>query len=74
MKGCLLFLLTISLLVTIQIQTGVLGNMTTPSTMETTMRPTKKPMKSGGPTLSSLGGGSVLVFLTNILIQLSYLS
>ncbi|KAI5947015.1 Protein FAM3C [Manis javanica] len=74
MKGCLLFLFTISLLVTIKIQTGVLGNMTTPRAMENTVRTTKKPMKSGAPTLSSLGSGSVLIFLTNTLIQLFYLS
>lgn len=58
----------------LQIQTGVLGNMTTPRAMENTVRTTKKPMKSGAPTLSSLGSGSVLIFLTNTLIQLFYLS
>lgn len=48
--------------------------MTTPRAMENTVRTTKKPMKSGAPTLSSLGSGSVLIFLTNTLIQLFYLS
>ncbi|CAK7321735.1 CAMPATH-1 antigen [Vulpes lagopus] len=67
MKGFLFLLLTISLLVMIQIQTGVLGNSTTP-------RVTTKKAKSATPALSSLGGGSVLLFLANTLIQLFYLS
>uniref|UniRef100_A0ABI8AHL1 CAMPATH-1 antigen n=1 Tax=Felis catus TaxID=9685 RepID=A0ABI8AHL1_FELCA len=67
MKGFLFLLLTISLLVMIQIQTGVLGNTTTAATT------TKKP-KSATPPLSSLSGGSVLLFLANILVQFFYLS
>ncbi|NP_001244284.1 CAMPATH-1 antigen precursor [Sus scrofa] len=63
MKGFLFLLFTISLLVMIQIQTGVLGNRTT----------TKKP-KGGAPALSSLGSGGILLFLTNVLIQLFHLS
>nr|NP_001355788.1 CAMPATH-1 antigen precursor [Ceratotherium simum simum] len=66
MKGFLFLLFTISLLVMIQIQTGVLGNQTT-----TTM---KKSSTSAAPALSSLGGGSALLFMTNTLIQLFYLS
>ncbi|EFB27179.1 hypothetical protein PANDA_001147, partial [Ailuropoda melanoleuca] len=50
----------------LQIETGVLGNATTTIT-------TRKP-KSATPALSSLGGGSVLLFLANILIQLFSLS
>ncbi|XP_047648698.1 CAMPATH-1 antigen [Phacochoerus africanus] len=63
MKGFLFLLFTISLLVMIQIQTGVLGNRTT----------TKKP-KGGAPALSGLGSGGILLFLTNVLIQLFHLS
>ncbi|XP_072831926.1 CAMPATH-1 antigen [Vicugna pacos] len=63
MKGFLFLLLIISLLVMIQIQTGISGNQTT----------TKKPM-SGAPALGSLGGGSILLFLTSTLIQLFHLS
>ncbi|NP_001355790.1 CAMPATH-1 antigen precursor [Ailuropoda melanoleuca] len=66
MKGFLFLLLAISLLVMTQIETGVLGNATTTIT-------TRKP-KSATPALSSLGGGSVLLFLANILIQLFSLS
>uniref|UniRef100_A0A8C3YG43 CAMPATH-1 antigen n=1 Tax=Catagonus wagneri TaxID=51154 RepID=A0A8C3YG43_9CETA len=50
-------------LLLLQIQTGVLGNRTT----------TKKP-KGGAPALGGLGGSSILLFLTNILIQLLHLS
>ncbi|XP_004394763.1 PREDICTED: CAMPATH-1 antigen [Odobenus rosmarus divergens] len=66
MKGSFFLLLTISLLVLIQVETGVLGNGTTAAT-------TKKP-KSVSPALSNLGGGSVFLFLANTLIQLFYLS
>ncbi|KAM9107303.1 CAMPATH-1 antigen [Megaptera novaeangliae] len=62
MKGFLFLLFTISLLIMIQIQTGVLGNQTT----------TNK-QRNGAPALRSLGGGSILLFLTNTLIQLFHL-
>ncbi|TEA33703.1 hypothetical protein DBR06_SOUSAS12810054 [Sousa chinensis] len=62
MKGFLFLLFTVSLLIMIQIQTGVLGNQNA----------TDKP-RNGAPALGSLGGGSTLVFLTNIVIQLFHL-
>ncbi|ELK02102.1 CAMPATH-1 antigen [Pteropus alecto] len=75
MKGFLFLLFTISLLVMIQIQTGVLGNRTTPPTTTTTNPPLgNRRTKSAAPALSSLGSGSVLLFLTNTLIQLFHLS
>ncbi|XP_015987416.2 CAMPATH-1 antigen [Rousettus aegyptiacus] len=72
MKGFLFLLSTISLLVMIQIQTGVLGQ----GTMRSTTAPphSDKGGSSAAPALSSLGSGSVLLFLTSTLIQLFYLS
>uniref|UniRef100_A0A4W2CV51 CAMPATH-1 antigen n=2 Tax=Bos TaxID=9903 RepID=A0A4W2CV51_BOBOX len=61
MKGFLFLLFTISLLIMIQIQTGVLGNHTISKT-------------SGSPAFGSLAGGSILFFLTNTLIQLFHLT
>uniref|UniRef100_A0A8C2NB09 CAMPATH-1 antigen n=1 Tax=Capra hircus TaxID=9925 RepID=A0A8C2NB09_CAPHI len=61
MKGFLFLLFTISLLIMVQIQTGVLGSNRTFTTY-------KKP-QSGSPAFSSLAGGSILFFLTNTLIQ-----
>ncbi|XP_040085638.1 CAMPATH-1 antigen [Oryx dammah] len=66
MKGFLFLLFTISLLIMVQIQTGVLGRNHTITTY-------KKP-KSGSPAFSSLAGGSILFFLTNTLIQLFHLT
>ncbi|XP_011355964.1 CAMPATH-1 antigen [Pteropus vampyrus] len=74
MKGFLFLLFTISLLVMIQIQTGVLGNRTTPPTTTTNPPLGNRRTKSAAPALSSLGSGSVLLFLTNTLIQLFHLS
>ncbi|OWK12590.1 CD52, partial [Cervus elaphus hippelaphus] len=68
MKGFLFLLFTISLLIMIQIQTGVLGNRTTTITTSS-----KKP-QSGSPAFGSLAGGSILFFLTNTLIQLFHLT
>ncbi|XP_070102638.1 CAMPATH-1 antigen isoform X2 [Equus przewalskii] len=68
MKGFLFLLFTISLLVMIQIQTGVLGNKTK------TMTTTKRPTKGAAPALGSLGGSCVLLFFTNALIRLFHLS
>ncbi|XP_068825702.1 CAMPATH-1 antigen [Capricornis sumatraensis] len=66
MKGFLFLLFTISLLIMVQIQTGVLGRNHTITTY-------KKP-QSGSPAFSSLAGGSILFFLTNTLIQLFHLT
>nr|XP_020014307.1 CAMPATH-1 antigen [Castor canadensis] len=84
MNGFLFLLLTISLLVMIQIPTGVLGNQTTAASTTTTTtktvtstkaKPTKiKPRKSGVPALSNMGGGTFVFFLTTTLIHLFYLS
>uniref|UniRef100_A0A8D2IF29 CAMPATH-1 antigen n=1 Tax=Urocitellus parryii TaxID=9999 RepID=A0A8D2IF29_UROPR len=64
MNSFLFLLFTLSLLVLTQIQTGVLGNTTA---------------SSGGTSgasiaLGSMDGGSILFFLTHILIHLFYLS
>nr|XP_027793129.1 CAMPATH-1 antigen [Marmota flaviventris] len=92
MNSFLFLLLTLSLLVLTQIQTGVLGNTTASSggtsgtgsggnsgtgkpaatTLKTTT--TAKTDTDGAPALSSMDGGSVLFFLTHILIHLFYLS
>ncbi|KAF6344177.1 CD52 molecule [Rhinolophus ferrumequinum] len=68
MKNFLFLLFTISLLVMIQVQTGVLANKTTTPTTN------NKKLKDAAPALSSLGGGSALLFLTSTLIQLFHLS
>uniref|UniRef100_A0A8C6D113 CAMPATH-1 antigen n=1 Tax=Moschus moschiferus TaxID=68415 RepID=A0A8C6D113_MOSMO len=65
MKGFLFLLFTISLLIMIQIQTGVLGNRTVT---------TSKKLQNGSPAFGSLAGGSILFFLTNTLIQLFHLT
>ncbi|XP_012888453.1 PREDICTED: CAMPATH-1 antigen [Dipodomys ordii] len=85
MKGFLFLLLAIIFLLTIQIQTGVLGNQTTPAasslvTATTTSRssnkgstkPTAKPAKSGVLALGDMGRGSFFFFLTSTLIHLFY--
>lgn len=51
----------------LQVQTEVLGNKNSTSS-------TTKKLTDAAPALSSLGGGSVLLFLSNILIQLLHLS
>uniref|UniRef100_A0A8C9QBH3 CAMPATH-1 antigen n=1 Tax=Spermophilus dauricus TaxID=99837 RepID=A0A8C9QBH3_SPEDA len=81
MNSFLFLLFTLSLLVLTQIQTGVLGNSTassggTSGPVATTLKATTtaKTDTDGAPALSSLDGGSVLFFLTHILIHLFYLS
>uniref|UniRef100_A0A8C5YL95 CAMPATH-1 antigen n=1 Tax=Marmota marmota marmota TaxID=9994 RepID=A0A8C5YL95_MARMA len=71
MNSFLFLLFTLSLLVLTQIQTGVLGN-TTASSGGTSG--TGSGGNNGAPALSSMDGGSVLFFLTHILIHLFYLS
>ncbi|KAK1340338.1 hypothetical protein QTO34_018906 [Cnephaeus nilssonii] len=98
MKGFYFLLFTISFLIMIQIQSGILQNISRPSTTSTTSSTSAtsapsstsstkstttttatttfaiKKIKGGAPALSSLGSGSVLIFLTNTLIQLLHLS
>uniref|UniRef100_A0A8C0XIL0 CAMPATH-1 antigen n=1 Tax=Castor canadensis TaxID=51338 RepID=A0A8C0XIL0_CASCN len=79
MNGFLFLLLTISLLVMIQIPTGVLGNQTTAASTTTTTTKTvtstkETYQKSGVPALSNMGGGTFVFFLTTTLIHLFYLS
>ncbi|XP_017654562.1 CAMPATH-1 antigen [Nannospalax galili] len=75
-----LFLLTISLLVIVQLQTGVLGSQNATEKAVTTVkiithsRTRETVMNSGASALSDVGGGSFLFFLANTLFFFFYLS